>query len=109
MIGTERSFIDLEGTAHQRLRFAQAGCGLQQLGKVVEPDGNFCMIETEGGFIDLEGAAHQRLRFAEFSLLHYSKCETVYAVSTLRMIREDRSVSANCILEFCISQQHTFH
>ena len=65
MVATYILLKNSQATAHQRLRFVEAVCLLQQLGKVAQIGRNFGMIRTVGGFINLEGAEHQRLRFAE--------------------------------------------
>ncbi len=65
MIGAEAGPGDREGAAHQRLGLGEAVRGLEQLGEVVEADGDVGVIGAEAGLGDREGAAHQRLGLRE--------------------------------------------
>ena len=65
MVGAEALLVDGESAAHQKLGLGQPVGFLQQLGQVVEADGDLGMVGSEALLVDGECAAHERLGLGE--------------------------------------------
>jgi hypothetical protein len=63
--GTSEVQEYLQLMAHQWLGLPQPVGGLQEMGQIVEADGNVWVVDTEIFFVDGQGAAHQGLSLGE--------------------------------------------
>ena len=61
MLLAEAGLVDGQRSAHQRLRLGQAVGGLEQLGQIIEVDGDIGVILAVAGLVNRQRAAHQRL------------------------------------------------